>query len=277
MAAQIHPSAIIHLSAEIADGAIVEPYAVVGPKCTVGEGSRIRSHAQVVSHTTIGRNCDIHPGAVIGGDPQDLKFQGEDSVVVIGDGNIIRECVTINRGTALGGGKTVLGNNNLIMAYVHIAHDCIIDNQCIITNSAQLAGHIRVEDMAIISGMVAIHHFVTVGTMSFLAGLSAVRTDVPPYMIVEGNPARVRKLNVEGLRRRNVPAESAEALRKVFRLVYRSEMSRAEAIREIEKTELASDSAVINLVAHYRASEAGNQGRALEAFRKDGRAQKCAR
>ncbi|MCX7935388.1 MAG: acyl-ACP--UDP-N-acetylglucosamine O-acyltransferase, partial [Planctomycetota bacterium] len=204
MAAKIHPTAVVSLDAEIGDNVEIGPFSVIGPRVRIGDGTRLRNHVTVVSHTAIGCGCDIYPQAVLGGEPQDLKFRGEESVLVIGDHNIIRECVTINRGTALGGGRTVIGDRNLIMAYVHIAHDCRIGNQCVITNCAQLAGHIVVEDMAIISGMVAVHHFVTIGTLSFVAGLSAVRTDVPPYMIVDGNPARVRKLNLEGLRRRGV-------------------------------------------------------------------------
>jgi len=269
MPTRIHPTAVIDPSAEIADEVEVGPYAVIGPECRVGAGTRIQAHAQLVRRTVVGQRCDIYPFASLGAEPQDLKFRGEQTDLWIGDGNTIRECVTINRGTALGGGKTEIGHRNLIMAYVHIAHDCRIGNQCILTNGAQFAGHIVVEDMAIVSGMVAIHHFVTVGQMSFIAGLSAVRTDVPPYMIVEGNPARVRKLNLEGLRRRGVPAESIQALRKVFRRVYRSELSRAQALEEIGGTDLARDPAVQTLIAHWRASEAGNQGRALEAFRTD--------
>jgi len=269
MATAIHPTAIVDRSAELGEGVRVDPYAIIGPRVTVGANTRIRSHAHVVCRTALGRGCDIHPGAVVGGDPQDLKYQGEDSELIIGDRNIIRECVTINRGTGLGGGKTVLGNHNLVMAYAHIAHDCILGNHVIITNCAQLAGHIRVEDQVIVSGMVAIHHFVTVGRLSFLAPFSAVRTDVPPYMIVDGAPARVRKLNLEGLKRRNIPPASVDALKAVFRMVYRSDMSRAEAILKIEEMPLAQDPVVRVLIAHYRASEAGSQGRALEAFRQD--------
>ncbi len=269
MPAKIHPTAIVDGTAELAEGVIVEAYAVIGPKVRIGAETRIRSHAQIPYQTTIGRACDIHPGAVIGGDPQDLKYQGEDSELIVGDGNTIRECVTINRGTGLGGGKTVLGDNNLIMAYAHIAHDCVIGNETIITNCAQLAGHITVEDQTIISGMVAIHHFVTVGRLSFVAAFAAVRTDVPPYMIVDGTPARVRKLNLEGLKRRNTPQTSMEALRSAFKMIYRSDLSRAEAIEKIEAMDLAQEPCVRNLIEHYHASEAGCQGRALEAFRQD--------
>lgn len=266
---KIHSTAVIDRTAELADGVEVGPYALIGPRVIIGAGTRLRPHAVIVSDTVIGSGCDIYPGAVVGADPQDFKYQGEPTELIIGNHNKIRECVTINRGTSLGGGKTLLGDRNLLMAYAHVAHDCIIGNDCIITNSVQLAGHIKIEDMAIISGMVGIHHFCTIGAMSFVAGLSAVRSDVPPYMIVEGNPARVRTLNLEGLKRRGIPAESVRALKEAFRLVYRTDMSRAEAVEKIEGLPLAQDSAVKNLIEHYHASEAGVQGRALEAFRTD--------
>ncbi len=269
MGVKIHPTAVIAADVELGENVEIGPFTVIGPQARIGDGTRLRNHVTVVSHTTIGRGCDIYPQAVLGAAPQDLKFRGEESLLIVGDHNIIRECVTINRGTALGGGRTVIGNRNLIMAYVHIAHDCQIGNQCVITNCAQLAGHIVVEDMAIISGMVAIHHFVTIGTLSFVAGLSAVRTDVPPYMIVDGNPARVRKLNLEGLRRRGMPAASVQALKKVFRLIYRSDLSRAQVVESLENNHLAQDPAVQNLIRHFRASANGCQGRALEAFRAD--------
>jgi UDP-N-acetylglucosamine acyltransferase len=269
MATEIHPTAVVDPTAELDADVAVGPYAVVGPHVRIGGGTRLRAHAQVAGRAVLGRDCDIHPGAVVGGDPQDLKYKGEDSTVVLGDGNIVRECVTINRGTALGGGKTVLGDHNLVMAYAHIAHDCILGNRCIITNGTQLAGHIKVEDMAILSGMVAVHHFVTIGTLSFIAGLSAVRKDVPPYMIMEGNPARVRKLNLEGLKRRGMSTETTRALKEAFRILYRSEKSRLDAVAEIESLPIAEDYAVENLIQHYHASENGFQGRALEAFRKD--------
>lgn len=271
MAMTIHPSALIHPTAELAEDVEIGPGAIVGPRVRIGARTRLRAQAQIISDTVIGSDCDIYPNAIVGGEPQDLKYKGEQTELLIGDGNIIREFVTINRGTALGGGKTVLGNNNLIMAYVHIAHDCQIGNRVVITNGAQLAGHIHVEDFAIISGMVLIHHFVTVGTMSFCAPYSGHRVDVPPYVIADGIPARVRKLNLEGLRRHKVPAESIQALKLAFKAVYRSELPRHEALAKIEASPYASDPYVRNLVAHFRASEAGYQGRALEAFRKDRR------
>jgi UDP-N-acetylglucosamine acyltransferase len=269
MTRRIHPTAVIEPGAELAADVTVGPHAVIGAGATIGAGTHVRANAVIHGCCRIGRENDIHPGAVIGGEPQDLKYRGEPTCVEIGDNNIIRECVTVNAGTEGGGGRTRIGSRNLVMAYVHLAHDCDIGDDCILTNGAQLAGHIRVEDRAIISGMVAIHHFVTIGSLSFVAGLSAVRSDVPPFMIAEGNPARVRKLNVEGLRRRGMDGEVTRALKEAFRLLYRSEMSRAEALAELGKMEIASLPAVRTLLEHYRASEAGFQGRALEAHRTD--------
>ncbi len=269
MARRIHPTAVIEPGAELAADVEVGPHAFIRSGAVIGPGTRIRAGVIVEGCCRLGRGNDIHPGAVIGGEPQDLKYRGEPTCVEIGDDNTIRECVTINAGTEGGGGRTRIGNRNLIMAYVHLAHDCAIGNDCILTNGAQLAGHITVEDMAIVSGMVAIHHFVTIGSLSFIAGLSAVRSDVPPFMIAEGNPARVRKLNVEGLRRRGLGGEVTRALKEAYRVVYRSDLSRAEALDRLEAMKIASLPAVRSLLEHYRASEAGFQGRALEAYRTD--------
>lgn len=270
MAAKIHPSAVIDPTAEIGDQVEIGPGAIVGPKVVVGEGTVLRAHSQIIRHTRIGKGCDIYPSAVIGGDPQDLKYRGEDTELVIGDHNTIRECATINRGTVQGGGKTVIGDRNLIMAYVHIAHDCEIGNHVVITNLAQLAGHVRVEDRAILSGMTAVHHFCTVGTMAFLAPYSGTRSDVPPYMIADGQPAKPRTINSEGLARNKVPEEIIHALKDIFKLLYRGEgTTRAEALEKIEAMPCANDPVVRHLINFYHASEAGVQGRALEAHRAD--------
>ena len=269
MSDHIHPTAIVEPGAEIGPGVRIGAHAYVGPRVVLGEGCVLHHRATVTGKTRMGRENVVHPGAVIGGEPQDLKFSGEDSCLEIGDNNTFRECTTVNLGTAAGGGQTVIGNQCLVMAYAHIAHDCILGDRVVLANCAQLAGHIKVEDQAVISGMVAIHHFVTVGRLSFVAAFAAVRNDVPPYMIVDGTPARVRKLNLEGLKRRNTPQASLKALRSAFKMIYRSDLSRAEAIEKIEALDLAQEPCVRNLIAHYHASGAGCQGRALEAFRQD--------
>ncbi len=270
MAAKIHPTAVIDKTAEIADGVEVGAGVIVGPNVTIGEGTILRAHSQIIRHTQIGRECDIYPSAVVGGDPQDLKYRGEDTELVIGDKNTIRECATINRGTVQGGGKTVIGNANLIMAYVHIAHDCTIGNHVVITNLAQLAGHVKVEDRAILSGMTAVHHFCTIGTMAFLAPYSGTRSDLPPYMIADGQPARPRTINAEGLMRNKIPEETIRELKTIFKMVYRSEgKTRPEVLAEIEAMPCAKDPVIKHLIDFYHASEAGVQGRALEAHRHD--------
>jgi UDP-N-acetylglucosamine acyltransferase len=209
---------------------------------------------------------------VVGGDPQDIKYKGEDTNLVIGDRSRICEFVTINRGTGIGGGTTSIGSDNLIMAYVHIAHDCQVGNNVIITNNSQLAGHVHIEDQAWISGACLLHHFVTVGTLSFVAPCSGVRTDIPPYMVADGynqDVAKVRNINLEGLRRHQVPEESIKSLKAAFRLVYRGKRTREEALRELADLEIAQDPFVRAFFDHLTASHAGYQNRALERYRTD--------
>ncbi len=271
MKRNIHPTATVHPTAEIGEDVEVGPNVVIGPKVTVGDRSKLLPNCHIVARTTLGTDCTICTSAVIGGDPQDLKFRGEETDLVIGNRTRIGEFATINRGTGVGGGMTKIGDNCMIMAYVHIAHDCIIGNGVVITNLTQLAGHIHIEDQAWVSGSCLIHHFVTIGSMCFVAPTSGLAFDVPPYMIVEGfrDQCRVRTLNVEGLSRRNVPAESMSALKQAFKIVYRRNNTMEEAIRILGESEMATDSYVANMLEHLKASHAGVQGRALERFRTD--------
>lgn len=271
MSNRIHPSAVIHPTAKLGENVEVGPFVVVGPDVTIGDRSKLLPHCHVVARTTLGQDCLICTSAVIGGDPQDLKFKGEPTDLVIGDRTRIGEFATVNRGTGIGGGKTMVGNDCMIMAYVHIAHDCIIGNNVVITNSCQLAGHIHIEDQAWISGGCMVHHFVTIGTMSFVAPASGVGFDIPPYMIAEGfrTDCRVRTLNMEGLKRRNVPESSMEALKKAFKILYRQNKTQAEAIKELSESDIAPDEYVANLLRHIKASHEGVQNRALERFRTD--------
>ena len=267
----IHPSSIIHPTAEIGKDVDIGPFVVVGSNVVVGDGTKLLPHCHIVTRTKIGKNCHVSTSAVVGGDPQDMKFKGEDTDLIIGDRCRIGEFTTINRGTGVGGGITSIGNDVMIMAYVHIAHDCIIGNNVVITNSSQLAGHIRIEDQAWISGVCLIHHFVTIGSMSFIAPSSAVRFDIPPYMIAEGlrENARVRTLNIEGLRRRHVPEESIATLKEAYRVIYREKLTQQEAINKVSESDLIKDSYVKNLIDHLTASNDGYQNRALERFRTD--------
>ncbi len=267
----IHPSAVIHPTAAIGKDVEIGPFVVIGPEVTIGDRCRLLPHSHILTRTNMGADCVVCTSAVIGGDPQDLKFKGEPTDLVIGDRTRIGEFVTINRGTGVGGGKTSVGNDCMIMAYVHIAHDCFVGNGVVITNSTQLAGHIHIEDQAWISGGCMVHHFVTIGAMSFVAPCSGVGFDIPPYVIAEGfrTECRVRTINSEGMKRRNVPDASMSALKKAFKIIYRQNKILDEAIAELNGSELAKDPYVGNLLEHIKASHAGVQNRALERFRAD--------
>ena len=271
MTTHIHPTAVIDPSAELGEDVTVGPFAVIGPKVVIGDRTRLLPHCHIVSTTTIGRDCVINTSAVVGGDPQDRKYKGEKTDLIVGDRNRIGEFATVNRGTATGGGATVIGNDTLIMAYVHVAHDCEIGDGAVITNSTQLAGHVKIEEQAWVSGACLFHHFVTVGAMSFVAPASAVRVDVPPYMLADGfkENTRVRTLNIEGLRRRNVPEASITLLKEAYRAIYRGKKTMEEAVSELSGQSIADDPYVRNLLDHLAASHAGYQNRALERFRTD--------
>lgn len=271
MSNSIHPTAVVHPSAELGEDVDIGPFAVVGPKVKVGDRTRLLPHCHIVTRTVLGADCVVCSSAVIGGDPQDLKFRGEDTDLVVGDRSRIGEFVTLNRGTGVGGGVTRVGNDCMIMAYVHVAHDCIIGNGVVITNCTQLAGHIHIEDLAWLSGSCMVHHFVTVGAMSFVAPGSGLGFDVPPYCIVEGfrDNCKVRTLNMEGLKRRQVPEDSQSDLRKAFKIMYRQNLTQEEAIAALTESNLAADPYVSNFLEHIKASNAGVQNRALERFRTD--------
>jgi UDP-N-acetylglucosamine acyltransferase len=233
----IHPTAVIHSRAELHPTVQVGAYAVVGEQVKVGPGTVIGHHAVIEGWTEIGARNQIFPGAAIGLEPQDLKYDGAPSLVKIGDDNLIREYVTINRATGAGE-ATILGNGNLLMAYVHVGHNCLIEDRVIISNSTALAGHIRIESRATISGVLGIHQFVHIGRLAMVGGMSRINRDVPPYMLVEGNPARVRALNKVGLQRSGLATEDGgktlQALRKAFRILYRSGLTLNEALEQLD-------------------------------------------
>ena len=264
-----HPTAVVDPRARLADDVEIGPYSVVGPDVTLGPGCVAENHVTLTGHTTIGANCHVHSGAVIGGVPQDLKYKGEETELIIGDGNIIREFVTINTGTAGGGGKTVIGDDNLLMAYVHVAHDCILGSHIVLANVATLGGHIRVEDGARISGLAAVHHFVTIGRLAFVGGCAGVVRDVPPFMMVAGNPARVRGLNLEGLKRLGIDREELAGLKDAYRLLYRSDLNRSQAIEDLRERGSGEGSATAELIEFLLNSERGRRGRGREAERTD--------
>ena len=226
----IHRTALIDPTAELAGDVSVGPYCVIGPRVTVGERSSIASHAILERNTRIGEGVKIGYGTVIGNDPQDLKYKGEETWVEIGNGTIVREYCTINRGSTATG-KTTVGERCFLMTYVHIAHDCVIGNDVIMANSVQMAGHVVVSDRAIISGLVPIHQFVRIGTYSFVGGGSRVNQDVPPYTKAAGNPVHLYGLNSVGLQRAGFAPEVKLALKRAYRLVFNSDLTVSQGVQ----------------------------------------------
>jgi UDP-N-acetylglucosamine acyltransferase len=225
----IHPTAIVHAGARLAPDVEVGPYTIVGEHVQIGSGTRIGAHAVITGHTTIGRDNRIFHGACIGEVPQDKKYGGEPTRLEIGDRNTIREFCTINTGTVQEQMVTRVGDDNWIMAYAHIAHDSIVGNRTVIANSVQLAGHVTIEDWAILGGATLVHQFCRVGTHAFTAGGSVVLRDVPPYVMAGGNSAQPHGINSEGLKRRGFSPETIESIRRAYRTLYRSGLSYDEA------------------------------------------------
>jgi UDP-N-acetylglucosamine acyltransferase len=228
--ARVHPSAVVDAAAELADDVEVGPFCTVGPHVRIGAGSVLASHVVVAGRTTIGRSNRFFPFCSIGGAPQDKKYAGEDTELVIGDGNTVRECCTVSLGTVQGGGVTRIGNDAWIMAYAHIAHDCIVGDHVILANNATLAGHVTLGDWAIMGGMSAIHQFCAIGPHAMAAGGSIVLRDVPPFVICSGNPAEPHGINSEGLKRRGFSADTVNALRRAYRTLYKDGHTVAEAV-----------------------------------------------
>jgi UDP-N-acetylglucosamine acyltransferase len=262
----IHPTAVIETGARIHATADIGPFCIVGPKVTMGPGTKLLHSVTVTGRTTLGARNVVHPYAVLGGDPQDLKYKGEDSVLVIGDENMIREGATINKGTWSGGNQTVIGNRNLIMATAHVAHDSVIEDHCILANAVLLAGHVRIESHAILSGWVVVHHFATVGQHAFVGGGSRVNQDAPPYMIMQGMAGEIRGVNTVGLRRRGFKGEAINALREAHKLLWRSGLPKPEALAELVKSD-GQYPEIQTLVEFLRSSDRGHMGRARESSR----------
>jgi UDP-N-acetylglucosamine acyltransferase len=253
----IHSTAIVHLSATIAEGVEIGPYAVIGPKVAIGQDTEIQSHVSIDKDTTIGRRCRIFPFASIGADPQDMKYAGEDTRLVIGDDVTIRESATIHRGTSGGGGTTRIGDKVLIMATSHVAHDCQIADEVILSSFSVLAGHVKVEERAIVSGSTAIHQFCRVGKNAFVGGMSGLAKDAPPFMIVAGvrDQAVVVSPNAVGMRRRGFSEEALSAIAGAFKLLHTRRPIK-EVLAEIEETYPESKEALA-IVEFYRDSIRG--------------------
>jgi UDP-N-acetylglucosamine acyltransferase len=290
----IHPTAVVEPGAEIAQGCEIGPFAVVGANVKLGAGTSVGAHALVAGHTTVGQGNRIFPFAALGGVPQDLKYRGEPTRLEIGDRNVIREFVTLNRGTTKDRGVTTIGDDNLFMSYSHVAHDCIVGNQCvlancstlgghvvlvigsgclfmanshvghdcrvadgaIVANSVALAGHVTVEDHVHLSGLAAVHQFVRIGRLSFVSGLTGVTMDVAPYTTVAGPRAELGGLNAVGMQRAGFTEEQLGRVKQAYKIVFRSGLGLAEAIAELEK-ELAVHVEIAHLVAFLKGTQRG--------------------
>lgn len=225
----IHPSAIVDAGAQVARNVTIGPYAIVGPQVTIGEGTVLGPHAVIERNARIGAGVQVGAGTVIGGAPQDLKYRGEETWVEIGDGTVIREYSTVNRGSTATG-KTIVGARCFLMTYVHVAHDCHLGNEVIIANGVQMAGHVRIDDHANISGLTPIHQFSRIGTYAFVGGGSRVNQDVPPYVKAVGNPLHLYGLNSVGLQRAGFSAEVKLALKRAYRLLFNSDFTVSQGL-----------------------------------------------
>jgi len=252
---RVHDTAIVHEDAELGQGVTVGPWALIGPRVVVGDRTVIGPRVLIEKDTILGEDCDVSNGAVLGTDPQDLKFKGEHSTLRIGDRTRIREFATVNRGTAASG-CTVVGSDCLLMAYTHIAHDCVIGNHVILSNSVNMAGHVSIEDWVIVGGVTPIHQFVRIGAHAFIGGGSRVPQDIPPYCRAAGNPPKLYGLNTVGLERRGLSEETRRALKQAYRMLFKSDVALSKAVDRAE-AEVPGVPEVRHLLAFIRASERG--------------------
>ncbi|RPH45402.1 MAG: acyl-ACP--UDP-N-acetylglucosamine O-acyltransferase [Burkholderiales bacterium] len=256
--ARVHASAVVDPGAELDDDVEVGPFAVIGAGVRIAAGTRILAHATVEGPTTLGRGNVVHPHATIGGPPQDKKYRGEPTTLEIGDGNTFRECVTVNRGTIQDTGVTRIGDDNWVMAYVHIAHDCRIGSHTILANTTNLGGHVELGDYVILGGCTQVHQFCKVGAHAMTGTGTILLHDVPPYVLATGNPSAPHGLNTEGLKRRGFEAETIALLKRAYRTLYRSELSLQHARERLEAE-------LLELTAHEAASQAALPATALTA------------
>ena len=255
MKVETHPTAIIDPGSKLGENVKVGPYSIIGPGVEIGSGTIIDSHAVIVKNTIIGKDCKVFSGAVVGGDPQDLKFKGRDTYLCIGDRTVIREYATLSRGTEENI-STKVGSNCFLMAYVHIAHDCVIGDNVILSNAVNMAGHVTIEDYAIVGGLAPIHQFVRIGCHSFIGGGSRVPKDLPPYLLAAGNPLVLAGTNSVGLQRRGFPVEVRQELKRAYKLIFRSKLNIQQAL-EKARTELHPYKEILYLIEFIESSERG--------------------
>ena len=251
----VHATAIVDAAAELGQGVVVGPWALIGPGVEVGDGTEIGPRVFIERDTLVGEDCRIANGAVLGTDPQDLKYRGERTTLRVGDRTVIREFATLNRGTSASG-RTVVGTDCLLMAYTHVAHDCELGNHVILANSVNMAGHVLIEDWAIVGGLTPIHQFVRIGAHAFVGGGCRVPQDIPPYCRVAGNPPRLYGLNTVGLERRGLSEETRRALKQAYRLLFQGEENLSRAVERVE-CEVPGIPEVKHLLQFIRSSERG--------------------
>jgi UDP-N-acetylglucosamine acyltransferase len=268
MATYVAEHVSIDPRAEIDDDVEIGSFCVIGPHVHIGAGTRLENNVTIIGHVTIGRFNRIYPNVVIGGEPQDLSYRGSDTRVVIGDYNTFREGVTINRATEKEDGVTTIGDHNYLMACAHVAHDCHLGSHIIMANGTLLGGHVHVHDYASLSGGVGVHHYATVGAYSFVAGLSRVLHDVPPFMLVDGHPTRPRCINVVALKRNNFTSEAIDCLAEAHRLLYRAKVGLDHA-REILRGNNQIEPHVAELLSFVQAQQEGKHGRGRERARRN--------
>ncbi len=255
MSSTIHPTAIIDPDAELGEGVEIGPWAMIGPNVIVGDRCRLGPRVRLQRNVRLADDVTVGDGSILGGEPQDLKFKGEETWVEVGAGTIIREYSTVNRATAATF-KTVIGSNCFIMTYVHIAHDCHLGDEVVIANATQLAGHVTIHDRAVLSGLNAIHQFVTIGTYAFVGGGSRVNQDIPPYVKAVGNPMELYGLNSIGLQRAGFPGETVSALKRAYRLFFNSDLNLSQAL-ERARSDLPEIPEVEQFLAFVQSSERG--------------------
>ncbi|MFQ5861564.1 MAG: acyl-ACP--UDP-N-acetylglucosamine O-acyltransferase [Candidatus Brocadiales bacterium] len=264
----IHPTAQVHPDAELGRDVEIGAFSFIDEYVKIGDGTIIKNNVTITGHASLGRENRVYPGTALGTEPQDLKHKGEDTRLEIGDRNVIRECVTINTGTVVGGGLTKIGNDNLFMACSHVAHDCEIDNGVLLANNVLLGGHVRVESNAKLMGLVGVQPFTTIGQYAYVGGLTRIVQDVPPFMLVEGNPSRVRQVNVVGLERSGFSREQIESIREAFHKIFRRPevLDQGKVLEELgRQDELTSE--VKTLLNFMRNTMKGKCGRYREILR----------
>ncbi len=253
----IHSTAVIDPGAEIGKDVEVGPYSIIEKGAVVGAGTRIRSHVFIGEGARIGEKCQIFQFASVGEAPQALAYRGEKTQLVLGNQNIVREFVTLNRGTAQGGGKTAIGDQNLFMAYSHVGHDCHLGSHIVLANGATLAGHIHIEDHAIIGGLAAVHQFCQIGCHAMVSGLTGVPQDIPPYMTAAGSRAKLYGLNSVGLKRHNFSEQAIRALKKAYRIIFRSSLTLENALKALKEDEIAQLPEIQHLLQFIQQSKRG--------------------